>query len=618
MIKGKLIVDEFGNGFVNSVEPNLTVYIPKSNMSFAYPNADVEVEIISSANNLYYGKIVNFQIVGKTFVGQVHHMYISKSIPYAFVYVSKLGKSNMVNIRADPNLNLKKGMHVQIQIDLIGLDQTNQTNPTNPTQSKQTLSGSLLEILSSDIDDLIETEFELTKYDLPSDNITQMINMAVKTNPKPINRRDLTDHDVFTIDPLTCTDCDDAFSIKKIDNLYHIYVHIADLTEHISPSDPEFEKIMLRSNTYYGSKRSWTMIPETLASNLCSILPNKKTNVITTEFVYDEKAQRIDFVEYFYSQIESKNKYDYDWVDQNFDSNYDFHILKCTSDLIQKELSELPMNSESASHQMVKNWMIKVNLIMGDIVHKIFRTHKEPQQKHLKILNKLFNHHKLNQLSETDQSPHPSSNRQLLISNINKIINDQNQSGQNHTYSKMIYYLIKSSQSRASYTISDNLPTPTNSNPTYHYGLGVSSYTHWTSPIRRFADLLSHLILRGYEFTDQQMNIYLAYITEGELKQTLIENYLIKHKDLSLYLNKQLSTYIIDIKPTGINLYITDFDTTYWMHVSKLSSNRLRYETETQTLTDGVLQYQMFDKVNINLSKYNSITSETEYDLVRS
>ena len=148
-----------------------------------------------------------------------------------------------------------------------------------------------------------------------ADSLTYFIFLSIINNitiiPKVVSdiknieseRKDLTNLYTFTIDPKTCKDCDDAFSIEYINGKCHIYVHISDVAHYINPTIPEFDEIIKRGTTIYGSSRNWTMIPELYSNYICSILPNKETYVYTNEFIFLESTESIEYVDSYYSVI---------------------------------------------------------------------------------------------------------------------------------------------------------------------------------------------------------------------------------------------------------------------------------------------------------------------------
>ena len=531
-------------------------------MNFAYNNEEVEVEIISNYDLKYCGKIINFNIVGKKFVGQVHHKYKSE----IYIFIDELSKSNLVAIKTPIQLTQNDFVYIEI------------TGVHN-----NILHGKLITKLSSDLDDIINFMYDLdNKYaDL----------LDLTDNDKSINdkRIYLTDHDIFTIDPPTCLDCDDAFSImidKDDINKYHIYVHIADITEYINPSNPNFEKIIKRGNTIYGSNRNWPMIPRILAENICSILPNKLTNAITSEFIYDTSSNKIDFVNYFYSKIISKNKYDYEYVDNNINSNLNFQILNSGSKIISKLFSEIVPNNQTEAHKMVSSWMMYLNNCIGKICDKLYRVHLPPTKNQTTVLEKLFKKHNIENSDNFD-----INNRPQLISQLEqlKTVSDKKTD-------QLVTFILKSIQTKAIYSEYNML----------HYGIGIDSYTHFTSPIRRASDLLIHLTLKGY---DIDIKKYLNSLNDGDNLQNRIETFIRKHK-YQINVGKEFDCIIVGINKTGIVIYIYDLDDTFNIHISKLDRERLIHQNET--LSNDNIVYNLFDNIKTRVIKYDFFRPEFE------
>ena len=267
LAKGTLIINEYGNGFVN-LDSFLCVYIPKKNLGNAYNNETVLIEYYKE-NNKYYGKVVNYSLVNKIFIGRVHHYYKTS----IFIYCDEL--KQLVEIETD--FYLEKGDWVEIKI-ISDID---------------VIRGVFIKKLDNNVDDLIEKKYKLTQINIDPNNLLEYSSIE-NDNTTHI---DLSEElEVFTIDPPDSQDCDDAFSIhKKSNGIYIIYVHISDTAHYINPKLENFEEILERGNTFYGKSRNWTMIPRLYADNICSILPNKKTKVVTHEYIYNSVECTVKF-----------------------------------------------------------------------------------------------------------------------------------------------------------------------------------------------------------------------------------------------------------------------------------------------------------------------------------
>ena len=301
-----------------------------------------------------------------------------------YIFVPELKKSNMVIIKT--KTHLEKDMWVVIKI-------------TNDNNVNKKIEGELIEVLPDDVDSIVEKKYKLNQIlveekdkkkenDMDNPNNEQQRFKHVYLDQKNLN--------TFTIDPFTSKDCDDAFSIDIIDNKIHIYVHISDVSYYINPDYHLFEEIVNRGNTYYGSVKNWSMIPREYSDNYCSILPNKETRVVTTEFIYNQEEQSLEYVGWYYSIIESKKKLWYDYVDEKYEDievGKDFRIIYESSQVIKKSMNDYIINKETKSHEMVRYWMIYVNQIMCKEVKKIYRCNPPPSHIKFNLLQEYIKFH---------------------------------------------------------------------------------------------------------------------------------------------------------------------------------------------------------------------------------
>lgn len=210
---------------------------------------------------------------------------------------------------------------------------------------------------------------------------------------------------------------DDAFSVKKCDGKYYIYVHISDTTEYIYPEHESFEEIMKKGNTIYGLDYNWPMISRNLAENICSILPNKITYTITNEYLYENGT--IKHIDYYYSEIISKRQYTYEEVDNIIikGTNDDIMILLESSKIIEQKLNTIIINnSGSESKKIIENWMIYTNNIVGNIISRknsgIYRFHPKPYNNQLMYLKRF--------VTNIFKEPIPQNFDRIFIANILK------------------------------------------------------------------------------------------------------------------------------------------------------------------------------------------------------
>jgi ribonuclease R len=596
-IKDKIIINEFGNGFVNTIDKNnnaLSIYIKKTDINRAFNNEIVEVEYYQNEDDLkYYGKVINYTLVDKSFIGFVHHIYKKE----AFIYVQELKKSNLISIKfTTSKLAHQLTKNTWVKVKVIIEEKIEETD-------RYKLIGQLIETIEPDVDLLIEKKFNLENQNESLSSNLENQNHTDLQQPKLFERKDQRHLNTITIDPITCRDCDDAFSIEPSDknnDEINIYVHISDVAHYINPDNQSnnFDKIIKKGNTFYGKNKNWTMIPRIYADNYCSILPNKETYVVTNHFIYNKTEKTLKSAGWFYSTIISKNKYWYEYVDENFESNPDFQLIYETSQIIKKEMNDFIITKESKSHQMIRYWMVKTNQVMCKEIGRIFRTNPEPTEQKLFLIKeyiKLINGEKENE-NENDEP----LNREKIITFFENTIssNKENENDENDE-NDLLCFLIKNILPKAIYTETNE----------FHYGLGIDNYTHWTSPIRRAADLLNHCILKGYQIDVGQ---YLEYINEAELKQDMIEKFIMEFDNTqTLQVGDEFDAVIIGLHKAGIIVYIDYLDNRYSIHISRIISNedeknkRFLYDNETQIIIseDGETSFCLFQTIKTKLTK---------------
>lgn len=629
--KGTLIINEFGNGFVNLATPSITVYIPKNQTARAYHLEPVEIEYTpcSHDSNSYSGKVINYSLVGKIMVGIVHHIYKAA----VFIYIPELKLANLVQITT--SVYLEKGNWVQIRI----------THDSPTLEPISQILGELQNLIPTDINQILAAKYNLT-------NLEEASTTNPDANPTPasipngflgnldIQERDQTHLDTMTIDPPNSLDCDDAFSVEfptDTPNLAIIYVHIANVAYYFNPHTTPpalWNTIIARGTTYYGADgANWPMIPASYANGICSILPGKEepTHVLTCEFHYEMQSRQLKFIGHYCSRVKSKAKLDYDTVDSILaavdNSNPAIEVLLETSQVISDGYRDFILAPETHAHRLVRYWMIHVNTVMCRDIYRYNPTPELSKQetliKYIKTRYLEFLIHQTPEapkvLDRMSQTPAPSNEDTSLTSRdqLAGVINA-------HTDDALLMYLGKVSMQKSYYT----------SDPAcnYHYGIGSKSYTHWTadvgykpkgythwaedvgynplgythwtSPIRRLPDLLNHCQLLGIVIPPETMSSYLEASNAAELKQDQIERFIITWKNASrLSAGSQVRGTIIGISRVGVAVYIYDLEAKYSIHISKLSSQRLEFDGECLASKDQSVRFNLFDTLQLRITK---------------
>lgn len=333
-----------------------------------------------------------------------------------------------------------------------------------------------------------------------------------KSFPKSwLDREDLTQLTIFTIDGVTAKDFDDAISIEKIKDGYRLGVHIADVSFFVQRPSLLDEAAFQRATSVYLVDKVIPMLPEQLSNDICSLVADSPRLTVSVFLDYNQKGL---FKKYHFcnSVIKSSRRCTYDEVQDFFDgkislpkkienSLVEMRILK--NFLSEKRFNEgsigfeedeqvwdfakedndfLSTKKRKFSEEMIEEFMLEANKAASKKIAQsgkgIFRVHESPDEEKIFQFNQLIRKMKR-------QLPKMGSENPLQKKGPNKyhlfLQNIKNQS-EKLLFSK----LLLTSMKQAHYHDKDS----------GHYGLGFPNYTHFTSPIRRYPDLLVHRILK--------------------------------------------------------------------------------------------------------------------------
>ena len=343
------------------------------------------------------------------------------------------------------------------------------------------------------------------------------VNTERATGDKDGNhRRDLCGLQTFTIDPATARDYDDAISITAENGLQRLYVHIADVSKYVKLGTAVNGEALKRGCSVYVPGQVVPMLPPALSDDICSLVPGKPRSVVTVEMLIDATGQ-VKKAEFYRSTIKSDKRLTYDQVDGLFDGRANIGgdlgdglraarklanvLRRCRSDrgaltLVTSE-SEFEYDSEgepvgaesttqTEAHSLIEEFMILANEQVAEHLQKkgrglLYRVHERPQPEAVEFL--------LEQLASLDV-PTPRLPDRLTpqaagdaMAEISHML-DKHTRRSKHGTTAYTAQLLKALQ-KAFYS-------PTNIG---HAGLSSPTYCHFTSPIRRYPDLVVHRAL---------------------------------------------------------------------------------------------------------------------------
>ena len=356
---------------------------------------------------------------------------------------------------------------------------------------------------SADLD-LICGEFNLTEMH-SKEAIEQAKSYSFQINPKD-QRKDLRDEEFITIDGKTARDFDDAILVKKLGGDYQLFVAIADVSHYVTPKSPIDDEAFQRATSIYFPERAFHMLPSELSENLCSLRPNEDRLALICEVAYKASGEKKS-VKVYNGVIRSKRRATYEEIQKEYDENqknnsWPFHahfelfdILKKKRDergSIEFDLPEAYVNVDAKgepteietyvrkeSHRLIEEFMIAANESVTEwAIEKklpfIYRIHEIPSQESIEKFEELARSVGLNlNLKQAAQNP----------KKLAKLIVDL----EDHPATLLLNMMLLRSMKQAIYSeVHEG-----------HYGLASIAYTHFTSPIRRYPDLVVHRILKS-------------------------------------------------------------------------------------------------------------------------
>lgn len=380
------------------------------------------------------------------------------------------------------------------------------------------------------------------------------------------NRVDLSDLPFCTIDPIDAKDFDDAIYFDKVKR--EIYVAIADVSEYVSAYSALDKEAKFRGFSIYFPHKSVPMLPRALSENICSLKPNSHRLAFVFRIALDENLEPKS-EELFEAVIKSQRRFNYDEVDEILArkavaepriQNWILDLADLCAKLKEKRLKkgfnfrsdELRMNldefgrihstryeKETPSHALVEDCMLLANKAAAKRIKRgIFRNHAPADLK--KITNLL------NDLATLGIDAVYESNLARMIS---KIQAKADILGIRADVDKLI---IKA-QKRAEYA----------SLPRGHFGLGFDFYSHFTSPIRRYSDLILHRLLKANSRGDDKLFNYLllgidetcASLNELEREADKVEFDFFDRKFARFFAEHIGESFSCYISETGIQTY---------------------------------------------------------------
>jgi ribonuclease R len=472
----------------------------------------------------------------------------------------------------------------------------------------------------------------MAEFDLPF-KFTEAVEKEAGTIDEGITkeeikkRRDFRDITTFTIDPVDAKDFDDALSFKRLDNgNYEIGIHIADVTHYVTMNSILDKEAFDRATSVYLVDRTIPMLPEKLSNGLCSLRPNEDKLTFAAVFEMTEKGKVVD--EWFgRTIIHSDKRFSYEEAQEILESglgafaeeltflndlakilrkerfakgavNFETTEVKFKLDEKGRPLAVIPKVRKDA-HKLIEEFMLLANKYVATFVYDykkgkekntfVYRIHDFPDPEKVKdfaLFAKQFGH----RMNVEEES-------------ISRSLNSLMESIEGKPEQNVLEQLAIRTMAKAKYSTEVK----------GHFGLAFKHYTHFTSPIRRYPDMMVHRLLQHYlddgkpvsrnEYEDRCI-----HTSEREKRAADAERASIKYKQVEFMTyaeNKIYDGLISGVTEWGIYVEIVETKCEGMIRMSDMTDDFYEYDEKRYRVIGRKNKkvYTLGDRITVRVKK---------------
>lgn len=626
-IRGKVEAHESGFGFLIREDGEPDLFIPHIEMEYLFDG-----DIVLAEERIYRGKkeakivkVVERRL--KTAVGK-----LKKERNRYFVHLLDFVVPHKIYVSKEDGKKYELDSYVVVEI-------------THYPERNREAKGKVVKSLGKVKNTQTVAEIVARKYNLPLQHSEEALKEAEKLSPVvriTKNRRNLTKQICFTIDPESARDHDDAVAIEKDGDNYRLFVHIADVSYYVKEGSAIDREAFERGNTYYLPERALHMLPERLASNLCSLIPFEKRYAFTCEMLIDREGKVVDY-DIYESVIESKAKLTYDQA---------LGIILGEPSLVEKfkelveplklmeELAKILMKAKEErgsidfdmpeskilftetgdpydvvpyerhlTHRIIEEFMIIANETVARHMEKhglpfIYRIHENPKPEKVESFIDI-----MAGLGYKVDYPKGKISSKFIQSIINMAVGTPEES--------LVRFLALRTMKQAKYS-PDNIG---------HFGLASDCYTHFTSPIRRYADVWVHRLLKKAikkKFTKKdiqelpaKLNIIAQQCSSMERLADDAERDaldILKLRILKDKVGEEFDGVITGVMQFGIFVEIERYIIEGLVPVSFLP-REMKYDEKNHCFRSDKLRYRLGDKIKVRIVAVDEDSKKIDLEL---